>query len=102
MHMRSYSLAAGVISLLLALPAALLASAPVLAAREPPTLLAQAAPAMSAAEAAALVSARTGGRVLDVRAEQRGEQVVYRVKVLLEGGRVRVVRVDAESGRLSE
>ncbi len=46
--------------------------------------------------AAAAVAEATGGRVLSVR--RKGEY--YRVKVLTEGGRVRVYRVDARSGRI--
>lgn len=46
--------------------------------------------------AAAVVADATGGRVLSVR--RKGE--VYRVKVLTDGGRVRVYRVDARTGRI--
>jgi uncharacterized membrane protein YkoI len=48
-------------------------------------------------QAAALVRARTGGRVLGVRAVQRGDRLYYRVKVL-KSGFVRIYRVDAGSG----
>jgi uncharacterized membrane protein YkoI len=56
--------------------------------------------ALSADEAAAIVAGASGGRVLDVRGEDRGERRVYRVKVLLGEGRVRVYRVDAQTGRI--
>lgn len=65
-------------------------------------LLAQASPAVSAEQAAELVRARSGGRILDVRLKRGGRGPVYRVKVLLDGGRVRIYRVDATSGRVLE
>lgn len=46
--------------------------------------------------AAAAVAEATGGRVLSVR--RKGDY--YSVKVLTDGGRVRVYRVDARSGRI--
>ena len=52
-------------------------------------------------DAAALVRARTGGRVLGVRALRRGDRLYYRVKVL-KSGYVRVYRVDARSGAIAE
>ncbi len=66
------------------------------------TMLAQASPTVSADQAADLVRARSGGRILDVRRENGDRGPVYRVKVLLEGGRVRIYRVDANSGRILE
>ncbi len=47
-------------------------------------------------QAAAAVARATGGRVLGVS----GGEPAYEVKVLLPGGRVRVIGVDAHSGRL--
>ena len=47
--------------------------------------------------AAAKVRKDTGGRVLRVQRDERG---VYQVKVLLPGGRVRVVPVDSRTGRV--
>lgn len=66
---------------------------------EGPWLLVQAA-TVSADEAAALVREATGGRILDVRLDGAARPPVYRVKVLLDGGRVRVYRVDANTGRM--
>jgi uncharacterized membrane protein YkoI len=63
-------------------------------------LLAQAAGAVSADQAAALVRDASGGRILDVRLDEAAEPPVYRVKVLVDGGRVRVYRVDASTGRI--
>jgi uncharacterized membrane protein YkoI len=65
-----------------------------------PLLLAQATPSVSADEAVALVRAQSGGRILNLRLENRAGPAVYRVKVLLEGGRVRVYRVDASTGKI--
>lgn len=49
--------------------------------------------------AAAIARSQTGGRVL--RVEMRnGDRPWYRVRVLIDGERVRTVAVDARSGRL--
>lgn len=48
--------------------------------------------------AARAVERATGGRVLSVNREDSNGRVVYRVKVLLPGGRIRVVTVDGETG----
>jgi len=61
-----------------------------------PTALSKKPDGRSADAAAATVTEATGGRVLSVR--RKGE--VYRVKVLTDGGRVRVYRVDARTGRI--
>ena len=50
--------------------------------------------------AAALVRSTTGGRVLGVRSARANGRAVYQVKVLLQGGRVRIVQVDALTGQL--
>jgi uncharacterized membrane protein YkoI len=63
-------------------------------------LLAQASGSVGADEAAALVRSVSGGRILDVRLDAAAQPPVYRVKVLLDGGRVRVYRVDARTGRI--
>jgi len=49
--------------------------------------------------AAAVARSATGGRVLDVRLE-RGGRPTYRVKMLLDGNRVRSIGVDARSGAI--
>lgn len=66
-----------------------------------PELFVQAASVVSKDEAAALARQATGGRVLDIQAEDRNGRTVYRVKVLLDG-RVRFVQVDAQSGNVSD
>ncbi len=53
-----------------------------------------AAGAMDAGAAARQAAAMTGGRVLDVQHGQAGGNPVYFVKVLLDDGRVKVIRVD--------
>lgn len=63
-------------------------------------LLAQPAGPVGADEAAALVRAASGGRILDVRLDDAARPPVYRVKVLLDGGRVRVYLVDPGTGRI--
>ncbi len=50
-------------------------------------------------EAAAIARDATGGRVLKVQLNGGGRPV-YRVKVLVAAERVRVIRIDATSGRL--
>ena len=55
---------------------------------------------VGAAAAAAAARNATGGQVLGVSGRRDGARVVYRVKVLLPGGRVRTVIVDGASGRV--
>lgn len=55
---------------------------------------------MSLEAAASLVQRRTGGRVLSADVEWAGGQQVYRFKVLTPDGRVRIYRIDPESGAL--
>lgn len=50
--------------------------------------------------AAALVQARVEGKVLSVSSGTRNGKPVYRVKVLLMGGRVKVIPVSASDGQL--
>ena len=63
-------------------------------------VLVQATAATSADEAAALVRAASGGRILSVRPDNKARPMVYHVKVLLDGGRVRIYLVDANSGQI--
>ncbi len=51
-------------------------------------------------EAVARVRRETGGRVLSAEARDRRGDTTYRIKVLLPNGAVRVVNVDARSGRM--
>ena len=50
-------------------------------------------------QAAAAARKATGGLVLKVKLEGKNK-AIYRVRVLLEGERVRTVRVDARTGRV--
>ena len=63
--------------------------------------LVQATAGVSAEEAAALVRAASGGRILSVRSDETAGSPVYHVKVLLDGGRVRVYLVDKNSGQIT-
>jgi len=56
-------------------------------------------PSLTAAEAAAKVRREHGGRVLSVNPARRGDALGYRVRVLIDGGRVKTLYVG--SGLLS-
>lgn len=83
----------------------LLAATPILAwansalFRQPEVRLAQAG-AISKSEAAELARARYGGRVLKVDEVSNGGRVVYRVRLLLDGGRIKTVNIDGNSGNI--
>lgn len=65
-------------------------------------MLAWALPAwadVSRDEAAATVQRASGGRVLTVEKAERDGRVVWRVKVLTPQGEVKVVLIDATTGR---
>lgn len=66
------------------------------------TLLAAApvAHAIDRDQAAAQVQKQTGGRVLSVDSADRDGRKVFRVKVLTRSGDVRIVIVDAQTGRV--
>lgn len=66
--------------------------------REQPIRLSQAR--VSQDQAAAMARTATGGRILAVTTKGRDGQWVHYVKVLLANGRVRVVRVDANTGQV--
>ena len=54
---------------------------------------------VSREEAATSAQQATGGRVLSVDNSRMGNRAVWRVKVVTAGGEVRVVMVDAATGR---
>lgn len=65
-------------------------------------LMALALPAwadVSRDDAAALAQKASGGRVLAVEQTERNGRLVWRVKVLTAQGEVRVILIDAASGR---
>ena len=55
---------------------------------------------MSVERAAAMVRKQTGGRVLSTDTQTHNGQTIYRIKVLMPSGVVKVVRVDATTGQL--
>lgn len=66
-------------------------------------LLAAVLPAMAAVnrdQAAAAAQRQVGGRVLSVDRSDAGGRAVWRVKLVSKRGEVRVVIVDAESGKV--
>lgn len=63
------------------------------------TIVPPAAPTLSPADAADLVRNKVGGQVMSVKTQQGEAGVIYAVKVL-NAGRMRVIRVDGQSGRL--
>lgn len=68
-------------------------------ATENTTLWAAAQGSIGRDEAAAIARSATDGRVLSVDPQQRRGRLIYRVKVLLKGGRVRVVIIDGQTGK---
>ena len=54
---------------------------------------------VSREQAATSAQQATGGRVLSVDKSRMGNRAVWRVKVVTAGGEVRVVMVDAATGR---
>lgn len=56
-------------------------------------------PTLSPAEAAELVRKKVGGQVMSVSTQQNDAGIVYGVKVLNDG-RMRVINVDGQTGRL--
>ena len=55
---------------------------------------------IGASTAAAAASSATGGQVLGVKRRNSEQGIIYIVKVLLPGGRVRSVSVDGQSGQI--
>ncbi|MBI5277470.1 MAG: PepSY domain-containing protein [Burkholderiales bacterium] len=51
-------------------------------------------------EAAGVAQRQTGGRVLSVDRAEAGGRAVWRVKVVTPRGDVRIILVDADSGRV--
>jgi hypothetical protein len=66
----------------------------------PPEVRELAAAGISLQQAVRKVRRRTGGRVLSAGVSKVGGNPVYRIKVLMPGGRVRVVLVDARTGEI--
>ena len=56
--------------------------------------------ALSLSDAADLVQQRTGGRILSAQSVHEQGRELYRIKVLTRQGEVRIVLVDAATGRM--
>ncbi len=65
------------------------------------TLLALSSPALAltSAEVAARVQRQYGGQVLDIQSIRANNTAAYRVKLLQPSGRVKLLLIDADSGR---
>lgn len=55
---------------------------------------------ISQGQAAELAKSRYGGKVLSVAKSNNGGRITYRVKLLLDSGRVIIVSVDGQSGQI--
>ena len=53
---------------------------------------------LSLEQAAARIQRQTGGRILSADVLEKKGRVVYRIKVLMPSGHVRIFRVEAQSG----
>ena len=60
----------------------------------------QSAPGIGPERAAQIVQASLGGQVLSVSSGTANGRAVYRVKLLLSGGRVKVMQVSASDGQI--
>ena len=85
--------------LLIGLPATGLGNPPQVPMAQPGHLI-PASDSMSLNQATRMVREETGGRILSAEEVQRGNRSVYRIRVLLDEGRVRVVEVDPGTGRM--
>lgn len=55
---------------------------------------------ISKSKAADIAKAAHGGKVLKVEETSRAGEKIYRVKLLLNGGRIKIVTVDGRTGQL--
>ncbi len=62
--------------------------------------LAQAGASISKSDAADRAKAKYGGKVLKVDEATNKGKKVYRVKLLLDGGRIKIITVDGRSGKI--
>lgn len=63
-------------------------------------LIAQADSNNGKSKAADAAKAAHGGKVLKVEEVEKNGHKVYRVKLLLDGGRIKIVTVDGDSGKI--
>jgi hypothetical protein len=98
----------GIVGVLVAAAALLLGSAPAAARPKPVFSLLQAESApnafaaqrsgISLAQATAIATSRFQGRVVRAETVSRGDRVVHEIRILGDDGRVRTVRIDAQTG----
>ncbi|MEE8387068.1 MAG: PepSY domain-containing protein [Acidiferrobacterales bacterium] len=94
MNRRHYFIA--LLALILALPA--LSSASTLLTAKVDTILLAKSDGITLEQAAARVRSQTGGRILSADEIRHDGRKVYRIKVLLPSGHVRVITVNANGG----
>jgi uncharacterized membrane protein YkoI len=66
----------------------------------PPTAFRAQRGSLSLAQATAIAQGRFQGRVVRAEPVQQGNRVVYEIRILGNDGRVRTVRIDAETGAI--
>jgi hypothetical protein len=82
----------------LSLPEAEPATAPLAPAQRDQLVPAQRGGGISLAQATSMAQSRYQGRVVRAEAVQMGDRVVYEIRILGDDGRVRTVRIDAQTG----
>jgi hypothetical protein len=82
----------------LSLPEAEPATAPLVPAQRDQLVPAQRGGGISLAQATSMAQSRYQGRVVRAEAVQMGDRVVYEIRILGDDGRVRTVRIDAQTG----
>jgi Peptidase propeptide and YPEB domain len=65
----------------------------------PSAFMAQRGGRISLQQATAIALSRYQGRVVRAEPTSRGDRIVYEIRILGEDGRVRTVRIDAETGQ---
>ncbi len=66
---------------------------------DPPTaFMAQRGGGVSLAQATAMATSRYRGRVVRAETVSRGDRVIHEIRILGEDGKVRTVRIDAQTG----
>lgn len=68
--------------------------------RQDTSHVSQAGQVISKSEAADAARRAYGGRVIKVEKVEQGGRVIYRVKLHLDGGRIKYVQVDGQSGKV--
>ena len=71
----------------------------VCAAGQPAAQIAQQS-SLSLAQATAIATRQVQGRVVRAETVNRGGRVIHEIRILGEDGRVRTVRIDAETGQM--